>query len=343
MKILALLFLVLPYYGFAQYEGIYQLPLPERFATMKKNVIIYSSPNPNYAEFETTEKQGIVWKHRTIIKATEDLTIKETGAYLLRNGVWWKRAAFSPKETKEMFATKSLILERGDSLVFEKNWRYGKYTQTGWNFWYVIATTASGEEVYGYDILETKGRFEDNTQVLPLKKKNSKLTWTGKAGDSDYSLTGQITDFKGRLIVKDDVLKACSIRLVMDSMQHEIPSLIAHLKNKDFFHVKKYPEATFESEQIELQSPNTYLVKGSLCLRGICQKEQFNILLKSTEKAYEATFSATIDRTEYGMLYASSKDKKAKQSIADEIQFLGNFSFMKDYPGSMPWNKLKAP
>ncbi len=343
MKIFILLILVLPYYSIAQYEGIYNLPLPETFTNMKKKVLIYSTPNPNYAAFETEEKQFIVWKHRTIIKATEDITIKETGAYLLRNGVWWKRASFNPKQTKEMFATKRLELAKGDSLVFEKNWRYGSYTQTGWNFWYVVATTASGEMIYGYDILETKGRFQDNTQVLPLKKKDSQLTWTGKAGDSDYRLTGQITDFKGRIVVKEDVLMACSITLVMDSMTHEIPSLISHLKGKDFFSVKKYPESTFQSEKIEIQSPNNYLVEGTLCLRGVCQKEAFNVALKITDKAYEAVFSASIDRTKYGMLFASSKEKKGKYSIADEIQFLGTFSFMKDYPGSMPWNQLKVP
>lgn len=343
MKLFVLLILVFPYYSIAQYEGIDSLPLPSTFATMKKKALIYSSPNPNYAAFETEEKQYIVWKHRTVIKATEDVTIKETGAYLLRNGTWWQRAAFNPKQTKEMFATKSLKLETGDSLVFEKNWRYGSYTQTGWNFWYVIATTASGEAIYGYDILETKGRFEDNTQVLPLKKKDSKLTWTGKAGDSDYGLTGTITDFGGRIIVKENVLIACSINLVMDSLEHEIPSLVKHLKDKEFFNVKKYPEATFQSEKIERQSPNNYLVEGTLCLRGVCQKEQFSIELKITEKAYEAVFNAKIDRTKYGMLFASSKEKKGKYSIADEIQFLGTFSFMKDYPGSTPWSQLKVP
>lgn len=234
-------------------------------------------------------------------------------------------------------------MEAGDSLVFERNWRYGSYTQTGWNFWYVIATTASGKKVYGYDILETKGRFQDNTQVLPLKKKRSNLMWTGKAGDSDYSLTGQITDFKGRIVVKNEVLEACSITLTMDSIQHKIPALVDHLKKKEFFNVKKYPEATFQSERIELRSPNNYLVEGTLCLRGICQKEQFNVELKSTDKAYEAVFSASIDRTNYGMLYASSKEEKGKYSIADTIQFLGTFYFMKDYPGSMPWNQLKVP
>lgn len=106
MKFFVLLFFILPSYCFSQYEEIYHLALPEQFATMEKSVLIYSTPNPNYAEFEVDKRASIVWKHSTIIKAAETITIKETGAYLLRNGVWWKRASFNPKKQRNCLILK---------------------------------------------------------------------------------------------------------------------------------------------------------------------------------------------------------------------------------------------
>ncbi|MFK7798507.1 MAG: YceI family protein [Aureispira sp.] len=341
MKYLLILLLGLPFGVIAQYEGIYDLPLPEKFTDLKKGIEIYSTPNPNYAEYEDANERAIVWKHATVIKATEAITIKETGAYLLHNGTWQLRASFNARKTKEMFDTKRLKLQQGDSVVFKENWRYGTVTQTGWNFWYVIGKTASGELYYGYEILETKGSLENGTQILPLKQKDSQLSWSGKAGDSDYTLTGTLTDFTGRLVIQQDELEKCFLKINMDALQHEIPSLVNHLKNKDFFDVKQYPEASFQSTNIESIGEHTYKVEGEFCLKGICNTEVFEIKLAVDEKAYTVQFEGAVDRTQYGVLYASSKQPDKQYSIEDTIRFSGTFSFVKDYPGSMPWNTLK--
>lgn len=342
MKYLLILLLGLPLGANAQYEGVYDLPLPEKFTDLKKGIELYSTPNPNYAEYEDAAENGLVWKHATVIKATEAITIKETGAYLLHNGAWQLRASFNPKKTKEMFDTKRLKLQQGDSMVFKENWRYGTVTQTGWNFWYVIGTTPSGAQYYGYEILETKGSLEDGTQVLPLKQKDSELSWSGKAGGSDYTLSGTLTDFRGQLTVRAEQLKKCVLHINMDAMQHEIPSLVQHLKNKDFFDVKKYPKATFKSTNIEWITDQTYNVEGEFCLKGICKTEVFEVKLAVSEKAYTVQFEGAVDRTQYGVLYASSKQPDKQYSIEDTIRFSGTFSFMKDYPGSMPWNTLNV-
>ena len=191
---LILLFTLITSDCHAQYQDIYNLKLPNEFVKKSSDLMIYSSPNPNYPERDQNNTQQVVWKHETIIKALENITIQETGAFLLYNGAWKKRVAFNKKQTKKYFNTNTLTLNKGDSIVFKENWRYDKYTSTGWNFWYVKATKPTGDTIYAYNILETKGAMADGTQVLLLKSKDSEVNWSGKASDSDYTLSGKINN-----------------------------------------------------------------------------------------------------------------------------------------------------
>lgn len=343
IKLFLLILFLFPIALRAQYQSIPDIPLPERFKGLQqKGLTITSTPNPNWASFQTDQENPVAWKHSTHITAKEATTVIETGAYLLHYGTWKKRAAFDAKATKKMFDTKKLTLKAGETLTFEKNWRYGSYTQTGWNFWYVIGKTATGEQVFDYEILETKGQTSEGLQRLPLSKANSRLEWTGKAGDSDYSLSGTIDKFSGALTVQGEIFTACSISLDMTSLNHSNAALVKHLKNQDFFHVKKHPTITFNSTLITAMEDQEYQVTGELCLLGFCREETWFITLNTSTKAFEVYFETELDRTQYGMLYASSKDSRSNYSIADKVSFKGVFSFTRDYPGSKPWNSVEA-
>ncbi|MCH2043919.1 MAG: YceI family protein [Saprospiraceae bacterium] len=340
-KILVVL-LLLPTCIFAQDKTVYDIPLPEELANLKQEGIqIYSTPHPNHPEFEDKDQESIVWKHSTIIKVDENITITETGAYLLNNGTWWKRESFNAKQSKEMFATKKLKLAAGDSLIYKKNWRYGQYTTSGWNFWYVKGINSKKEMVFAYHILETTGKMADGTEVLPLKMEGSELNWTGKAsGESTYSLSGDIAKFSGRLVIKNGTPISTKIKVNVETMNHQDANLISHLKNKDFFDVNKHPLITFKSTEITAtETEKEYRVKGQLCIIGNCQEETWTISMNDEEETYKVDFDIAVDRTRYGMNYKSSKSEE--QSIADEIMCKGVFSFQKDYPGSMRWNSVE--
>ena len=209
-----------------------------------------------------------------------------------------------------MLGSKDLEVEPGDSLIYVQNYRYDQVTQSGWNFWYAKGTTPDGKTVFGYNILETKGRFEDGTEVLPLAMEGSEIAWkNGNKGE--YVVEGNIEKASGRLFTKGDALTACELTLDMTSLTNEITELVDHLKKEDFLHTEKHPEATFKSSSVTASTKNTYTVKGELCLRGACHPETITVKLSSSKEFHTASFEANIDRTKYGVLFASSKKPEA--------------------------------
>lgn len=325
---------------FAQYEGIYELPLPEKFRSMTKSVGLKSVPNPNLPEFNSPEQKEIIWHHSTTITANEKLTIVEAGAYLLNYGEWKLRVAFKPKEIKEKFQCKSLHLKPGESITFPNNDRYGSFTETGWNFWYVIAENSSGEKVFGYEILQTSGKMADDLQVLPLLSSQSSINWAGKASDSDYTLAGTLRPSGGRLLVRNEQLVGGELSIDMSSIQHSDKQLVKHLRNDDFFAVKSFPKSSFVIESVSDNGDGTYELKGQLTVLGISQAESLFVQWTSTEKSYEVSGTLMMDRTRYGILYGSSKAANGNYSIADNMEIKFQFVFRKDFPGSMPWNSI---
>lgn len=317
------------------------VPLPSELIDLPNTVTIYSTPNPNYPEYVDETHEKVVWKHSTIIKANETIEILETGAYLMNYGTWWKRASFLAEDTKDMFDTKTLSLEAGDSIVFEKNWRSEPWTRSGWNFWYVKALNAQGDTIMGYDILYTGGTLPGGFQILPMVGKESNVEWTGRAGDSDYALTGEISRVSGKITYVIGNLSELSIDLDMTSLTHEIPGLIGHLKSKDFFHVSKYPEARFTADTMSRRENNQWRIEGELCLHGECNQEVWTVTLEDTDTAVILTFEAQIDRTKYNVNYASTVKPDKEYSILDTIDLSGQFYFQKDYPGSNPWNSTQ--
>ncbi len=325
----------------AQYEKVYQIPLPEKFDGLSQEVTIKSSPNPNLPAFVEGQTDLLIWKHSTTITATADMKVVEAGAYLLNYGTWKLRVAFKPKEIKEKFRCSSLQLKAGESITFPDNDRYGSFTETGWNFWYVIAENADGKKIFGYEILETTGKMSDGTQVLPLLTSKSQLNWTGKAGDSDYSLSGTLRASSGKLQIQEGQLRGGALEVNMESLQHENNSVAKHLKDDDFFAVKSHPKASFTIQSVEALEAGKYRITGEMTMKGITQTESFEVQLTEGEKQYQLNGTLILDRTKYDVLYGSTKAPGSGYSIADEFSLEVVLVFRKDYPGSKSWNSVE--
>lgn len=338
--VLSLLLLVSSCNTIAQQAEVEAIPLPSELAHLPNELTIYSTPNPNIPEY-IDNKEKVAWKHSTIIKADQIIRVVESGAYLLYYGNWWKRATFGVKETKELFDSKSLDMRPGDSLTYEKNWRVEPWSRSGWNFWYVKAVNAKGDTLMGYDILYTAGTLEDGTQLLPMLSKTSTIQWTGK-GEGDYTLTGTINEFSGRIAYNNGTLSDLSVNINMDSIAHEIPTLIEHLKSKDFFHVSKYSGATFTAESMIQIEGNQWEIEGELCLRGKCNQELWTATVIDTDTTVILNYKTEINRTKYNVNHASTVKPDKNYVILDTIELSGRFEFQKDYPGSNPFNTVEA-
>jgi polyisoprenoid-binding protein YceI len=82
--------------------------------------------------------------------------------------------------------------------------------------------------------------------------------------------------------------------------------LVSHLKDPDFFDVKKYPRGTFQlTKAIKVSGDSSYYITGQLTLRAITQEIHFPATIVRNGEDIVATASLTIDRTKWGITYQS--------------------------------------
>jgi polyisoprenoid-binding protein YceI len=83
--------------------------------------------------------------------------------------------------------------------------------------------------------------------------------------------------------------------------------VVSHLKDPDFFDVKKYPRGTFELTKA-IKAPgdsSSYYITGQLTLKAITQEIHFPATIVRNGEDIVATASLTIDRTKWGITYQS--------------------------------------
>jgi polyisoprenoid-binding protein YceI len=82
--------------------------------------------------------------------------------------------------------------------------------------------------------------------------------------------------------------------------------LVSHLKDSDFFDVKKYPRGTFQlTKAIKVSGDSSYYITGQLTLRAITQEIHFPATIVKNGEDIVATASLIIDRTKWGITYKS--------------------------------------
>ena len=82
--------------------------------------------------------------------------------------------------------------------------------------------------------------------------------------------------------------------------------LISHLKDPDFFDVKKYPRGRFRLiNAIKVSGDSSFNITGQLTLRGITQEIHFPATIVRDGEDLVATASLSIDRTKWGITYKS--------------------------------------
>lgn len=132
------------------------------------------------------------------------------------------------------------------------------------------------------------------TEMGGLKKRSGKVQFK-----SGYFLmkNGKINN--GSFIVAMNTLD------VTDMPPHETTArrnVVTHLKNEDFFDVKKYPEATLKFTNIVYKSANTLEIEGMLTIKGISK----NIRFTASQKVNGLEAQLEFDRFDYNIAYQGS-------------------------------------
>lgn len=164
--------------------------------------------------------------------------------------------------------------------------------------------------------------------ALPFTVTEGKVFWQGKKAVGDPH-KGTIAVSGGELMVNQGRLLSGNITLDMTSIAvtnlndgGEKRDLESHLKDKDFFEIKKFPEASFVITEIlpsNLPAFN-WVVRGDLTIKGKTNPVNIPVKMSIQGDQLEAT-SATfpINRTQWGINFRSGILGTAADKVVEDV------------------------
>ncbi|HRI10553.1 MAG TPA: YceI family protein [Nannocystaceae bacterium] len=177
---------------------------------------------------------------------------------------------------------------------------------------------AKVEEAKGDTKGDAKGDAKPAAAAITYKvdAAASSIGWVGAKVTGDHK--GGFSAFSGEAALTDG--KPTSISFVVDttSVTSDDEKLTGHLKSPDFFDVEKFPKASFTSSAIAEKAGDggvTHEISGELDLHGVKKAITFPAKLKveSTAASGEAEF--TINRKDFGIVYAGMPDDLIKDEV----------------------------
>jgi polyisoprenoid-binding protein YceI len=117
---------------------------------------------------------------------------------------------------------------------------------------------------------------------------------------------GSFGKFTGKAQVDGQALKSLTIEIDTTSIATEFEKLTTHLKSPDFFDVRRFPTARFESTKITPGSGSSQIT-GKLTLHGVTKEISFPATVEIGPSGLSLKSEFSIDRSEYGMTYDPKK------------------------------------
>ena len=131
-------------------------------------------------------------------------------------------------------------------------------------------------------------------------------THVGEVPDPN-ARTGKFEEFTGKAVVADDELKSVSVEIQMASVQTGMDKLNNHLQQEDFFAVREYPTAKFESTRIARSEDGQHIVTGNLTLHSATNEIAFPATVGMVDGELKLSGKMKLDRTKFGMTQNTEK------------------------------------
>lgn len=153
-----------------------------------------------------------------------------------------------------------------------------------------------------------------------LDAEKSKIDFVGKKPDGAHK--GGFKKFT--TAVKADLENpqngSLKLEIETDSLWSDDQKLTDHLKNPDFFDVRKYPKITFETTGIDAASEDNVQLIGKMTMLGKTVEIKVPCKASITDGAATLTTEFKLDRTKFGMNYGKGK-------INDEVEITATMAF----------------
>lgn len=122
--------------------------------------------------------------------------------------------------------------------------------------------------------------------------------------------TGNFSDFQGSVTAADDEVSAISVEIQMASVSTPMDKLTNHLQAPDFFDVRQFPTASFQTTSIVPDEDGKHMITGELTLHGETKEISFPAEISMTDGQLDLMATLTLDRTEFGMTQNTDKVNK---------------------------------
>lgn len=151
-----------------------------------------------------------------------------------------------------------------------------------------------------------------NTRQLKLSSSNTLIQFVcAHVGDDPNPRTGRFERFSGVLTLDPQTkqLQAVSLEIETASITTEIQRLTNHLKSPDFFDVRRFPTAAFQSAAIvrDENNENAYTITGELTLHGVTQQIEIPATVTVDGAKVEMESQFTINRTQFAMTWGPDR------------------------------------
>ena len=160
-------------------------------------------------------------------------------------------------------------------------------------------------------------------EKLNINITKSSIKWIGEYTFYFGGHDGFIKFTKGHFIKTGAIITGGEFIIDMNSITNTDiktkkgnESLVSHLKEPDFFDVKKHPLAKLIITNVEYFKDESMRIHANLTLKGITKPIQFNATPNYKEKSLTTRFK--IDRREWNVSY---KSKIKNSAISDAIGF----------------------
>lgn len=166
-----------------------------------------------------------------------------------------------------------------------------------------------------------------NEKYITIDTKESVVTWKGSMLIGPNSHTGYIHISKGELMIENGQLMGGAAEIDMNTIEDEThrsnSGLIKHLKDPDFFDVKKFPISTIVLAKATSINGENKKVTGNLTIKGITHPVTFPAKIEIKDGIVKMNGRLVIDRTKWDIRYKSGKfyENLADEAISDSIEF----------------------
>jgi polyisoprenoid-binding protein YceI len=168
-----------------------------------------------------------------------------------------------------------------------------------------VGLVACGSETVASDKSSVSATVVNGNWEVDNRDSHIKFTATQQG----TAFTGEFTDFTADINFNADDLGEASVEAVINlaSVEAGDSERNSALPGKDWFHVKKYPTATFTSDDFQKLADGEYEARGSLTIRDVENPVTLPFTLEITGDEAVMKGSLSLDRSDYGVGQGSYK------------------------------------